>query len=73
MPKVGNQSILQSHRRRRETNISHQTHDAILIILSGKNRLKRHLLNKWEWVGREVRGGMGDFWDSIGNVIEENT
>jgi hypothetical protein len=30
---------------------------------------------KWEWVGREVRGGegMGDFWDSILNVIEENT
>jgi hypothetical protein len=28
---------------------------------------------KWEWVGREVGGeGMGDFWDSIGNVIEEN-
>jgi hypothetical protein len=28
---------------------------------------------KWEWVGREVWGeGMGDFWDSIGNVIEEN-
>jgi hypothetical protein len=27
---------------------------------------------KWEWVGREVGGeGMGDFWDSIGNVIEE--
>jgi hypothetical protein len=27
---------------------------------------------KWEWVDREV-GGMvwGDFWDSIGNVIEE--
>ena len=24
---------------------------------------------KWEWVGRRV----GDFWDSIGNVIEENT
>jgi hypothetical protein len=25
-------------------------------------------------VGREVWGGegMGDFWDSIGNVIEEN-
>jgi hypothetical protein len=24
-------------------------------------------------VGREVGGeGMGDFWDSIGNVIEEN-
>jgi hypothetical protein len=28
---------------------------------------------KWEWVGREVAGeGLGDFWDSIGNVIEEN-
>jgi hypothetical protein len=28
---------------------------------------------KWEWVGREVGvEGMGDFWDSIGNVIEEN-
>ena len=29
---------------------------------------------KGEWVGREVAGGgMGDFWDSIGNVNEENT
>jgi hypothetical protein len=29
---------------------------------------------KWEWVGRGVWGkGMGDFWDSIGNVNEENT
>ena len=29
---------------------------------------------KWEWVGRGVGGEvMGDFWDSIGNVIEENT
>jgi hypothetical protein len=29
---------------------------------------------KWEWVGRGVAGeGMGDFWASIGNVIEENT
>jgi hypothetical protein len=28
---------------------------------------------KLEWVGRELVGGsMGDFWDSIGNVIEEN-
>jgi hypothetical protein len=25
------------------------------------------------WVGRELGRGMGDFWDSIGNVIEENT
>jgi hypothetical protein len=29
---------------------------------------------KWEWMGRDVGGkGMGDFWDSILNVIEENT
>jgi hypothetical protein len=29
---------------------------------------------KWEVVDRGVGGeGMGDFWDSIVNVIEENT
>jgi hypothetical protein len=29
---------------------------------------------KGEWVGRGVGGeGVGDFWDSIGNVNEENT
>jgi hypothetical protein len=29
---------------------------------------------KREWVGREVGGRVwGKFWDSIGNVIEENT
>jgi hypothetical protein len=29
---------------------------------------------KWEWVGRGVGGECGgDFWDSIGNVNEENT
>jgi hypothetical protein len=27
---------------------------------------------KWEWLGREGGEGMGDFGDSIGNVIEEN-
>jgi hypothetical protein len=27
---------------------------------------------KWEWVSRGVGEGMGDFWDSIGNVNEEN-
>jgi hypothetical protein len=29
----------------------------------------------WEWVGREMGGGegMGNFWDSILNVTEENT
>jgi hypothetical protein len=25
------------------------------------------------WVGEWVEEGMGDFWDSIGNVNEENT
>ena len=28
---------------------------------------------KWEWVGRGGGGCLGDFWDSIGNVNEENT
>jgi hypothetical protein len=31
-----------------------------------------HQGQKWEWVGRGAGLG-GDFWDSIGNVIEENT
>jgi hypothetical protein len=34
----------------------------------GKARAK-----KWEWWGRIVEGGIGEFWDSIGNVNEENT
>ena len=29
---------------------------------------------KWECVGRGVEGeGIGDFWDTTGNVHEENT
>jgi hypothetical protein len=33
-----------------------------------------HQGQKWEWVGRGVgEEGMGDFWDSIGNVNKENT
>jgi hypothetical protein len=36
--------------------------------LQGNARAK-----KGEWVGRGVGVGMGDFWDSIGNVNEENT
>jgi hypothetical protein len=28
---------------------------------------------KWEWVGRGVEVCMGEFWDSVGNVNEENT
>jgi hypothetical protein len=31
-------------------------------------------VKKWEWMGKGMGGGgMGDFWDSIGNVNEENT
>jgi hypothetical protein len=29
--------------------------------------------NENGWVGKWGGEGMGDFWDSIGNVIEENT
>jgi hypothetical protein len=36
----------------------------------GNARAKK---KNWEWVGREVGRGMGDFCDSIGNIIEENT
>jgi hypothetical protein len=39
--------------------------------VQGNDRTK-----EWEWAGGGVGGrgeGMGDFWDSIGNVIEENT
>jgi hypothetical protein len=42
----------------------------LYVPVQGNARAK-----KWEWVGRglgEVEG-MGDFWDSIGNVNEENT
>jgi hypothetical protein len=39
----------------------------------GPSTGERQGQKKWEWVGREVGGeGMGDFWDIIGNVIEEN-
>jgi hypothetical protein len=31
-----------------------------------------HQGKKWEWVVRGGGAGVGDFWDSIGNVIEEN-
>jgi hypothetical protein len=42
----------------------------LYALVQGNARAK-----KWEWVGRGVvgGGGMGDFWDSILNVIEENT
>jgi hypothetical protein len=38
---------------------------ALYAPVQGNARAK-----KWEWVGRGVGGGA--FWDSIGNVIEEN-
>ena len=28
---------------------------------------------KWEWVVGGVGGGVGDFWDSTGDVNEEST
>ena len=41
----------------------------LYVPVQGNTRAK-----KWEWVGRGVWGGrMVDFWDSIGNVNEENT
>jgi hypothetical protein len=50
----------------KERSIGHTNFNA---PIQGNARAK-----KWEWVGREVGGeGMGDFWDSILNVIEENT
>jgi hypothetical protein len=41
----------------------------LYALVQGNARAK-----KWEWVDRGLGGeGRGDFWDSIGNVIEENT
>jgi hypothetical protein len=40
---------------------------------TGKHYMPQFRGKKWEWVGRGVGGVVGDFWDSIGNVIEENT
>jgi hypothetical protein len=42
---------------------------ALYASVQGNARAK-----KWEWVGYGLgEEGMGDFWDSIGNVNEENT
>ena len=42
----------------------------VYASVQGNTRAK-----KWEWVGRGGYGGegIGDFWDSTGNVNEENT
>ena len=51
--------------------VSHQWKGrADLICLSTGERQGQK--NGNEWVGKWGEG-MGDFWDSIGNVIEENT
>jgi hypothetical protein len=45
----------------------------LYVPVQGNTRAKKKKKKKWEWVGREVVGeGMGDFRNSIGNVIEEN-
>ena len=42
---------------------------SLYASVQGKARAK-----KWDWVCRGLVGeGMGDFWDSTGNVNEENT
>jgi hypothetical protein len=34
--------------------------------------MPQYRAKKWEWVGMGVgEEGMGDFWDSIGNIIED--
>jgi hypothetical protein len=38
---------------------------------TGERQGQKKKKNGNEWVGK-WGGGMGDFWDSIGNVIEEN-
>jgi hypothetical protein len=42
--------------------------DSLYAPVQGNARAK-----KWEWVNWGEGEGMGDFWDSIGNVNEENT
>ena len=55
--------------------VGHQWKRGLLVVQTlyakgqGNARAK-----KGEWVGRGVGGvSMGDFWESIGNVNEENT
>jgi hypothetical protein len=44
-------------------------HANFICPVQGNARAKKKKKKKREWVGREVGGGgMGDFWDSIGNV-----
>jgi hypothetical protein len=66
----------QTHRTPRITKNEYKDcmHDSGDASVQGNARAK-----KWEWGGRGVGGegsggeGMRDFWDSIGNVNEENT
>jgi hypothetical protein len=44
--------------------------------VQGNTRTKKKKKKKKNgngWVGEWEREGVGDFWDSIGNVVEENT
>ena len=50
----------------KERPIGHQT---VYAPVQGNARAKK---NGNEWVGKWGGEGMGDFWDSIGNVTEEN-
>jgi hypothetical protein len=49
-----------------ETAISGSFQQNLASVCNGQGNART---KKWEWVG----GSMGDFWDSIGNVNEENT
>jgi hypothetical protein len=39
---------------------------------TGERQGQKKKKNGNEWVGKWGEEGMGNFWDSIGNVIEEN-
>jgi hypothetical protein len=45
-----------------------QKSETVYAPVQGNARAK-----KWGWVDRGWGMGRGDFWDSIGNVNEENT
>ena len=61
---VSEDGLVSHHRKERPIGLQ-----TLYASVQGNARAK-----KSEWVGRGVGGeGMGDFWDSIGNVNEENT
>ena len=56
---VAEDGLVGHHWKERPTGLA-----KFICPVQGNTRAK-----KWEWVGES----MGDFWDSIGNVNEENT